>query len=548
MYLKTIQITGFRGINSLSFELRRSANVLIGENQWGRSSLISALMLISLDHYDYEFVRSDFYWYENGERKRVSQACLTFIYGEQSLNELDAAPYVDFAAVKYRAPPDNCDQIGYQIKATEQGGQIVTERYFIDQNGQRRVDLPDEANLIKRLINLVPVMRLKNPIKDEELEVNNQPMAQHFISLLSGKLAEKAKQFSAQELERGLKTAKSLLEYYLVDRQRRHYYKNIAKLPTPNANDWLTLDKLNDILDEINNDYVRSILLTIFASAFNARSGNSDPALSEYVVPILLMEEPESQLHPIIMSIGFRLLKNLPTQKIITSNSSDLVSLFPLDTLFHLIRRQERIEVKYLTPHALSQSDERRILFHILYRRASALFARCWFLVEGETEVWLLRELAEQSGYHLSSEGVQLIEFAQCGLKPLIKYANQMGIHWYVLTDGDVAGKKYADTVRSLCPDGDDPADFLTVLPARDIENYLFKHGFSHVYKMAGYGTTQHIDLPVTRIIQKAIHRSSKPDLAIDVCDDARQRGVGAVPTLLKQTFAKVVKLSGPLF
>ena len=41
-----------------------------------------------------------------------------------------------------------------------------------------------------------------------------------------------------------------------------------------------------------------------------------------------------------------------------------------------------------------------------------------------------------------------MIEFAQSGLKPLIKFARRMGIQWHVLVDGDEAGKKYAATVR----------------------------------------------------------------------------------------------------
>ncbi|MCS5931506.1 hypothetical protein LNQ03_05820 [Klebsiella pneumoniae subsp. pneumoniae] len=41
-----------------------------------------------------------------------------------------------------------------------------------------------------------------------------------------------------------------------------------------------------------------------------------------------------------------------------------------------------------------------------------------------------------------------MIEFAQSGLKPLIKFARRMGIQWHVLVDGDEAGKKYAATVQ----------------------------------------------------------------------------------------------------
>ena len=45
MYLRNIDIVGFRGINRLSMTLRPNM-VLIGENAWGKSSLLDALSLI----------------------------------------------------------------------------------------------------------------------------------------------------------------------------------------------------------------------------------------------------------------------------------------------------------------------------------------------------------------------------------------------------------------------------------------------------------------------------------------------------------------------
>ncbi|MFW6459349.1 ATP-dependent nuclease [Klebsiella pneumoniae] len=89
----------------------------------------------------------------------------------------------------------------------------------------------------------------------------------------------------------------------------------------------------------------------------------------------------------------------------------------------------------------MNAEESRRIAFHIRFNRASSLFARCWLLVEGETETWVINELARQCGHHFDAEGVKVIEFAQSGLKPLIKFARRMGIQWHVLVDGDEAGK-----------------------------------------------------------------------------------------------------------
>ena len=539
MFIEQIDIKGFRGIKQLSLRLNAKSSVLIGENQWGKSSLISALKLLTLDNKFYQFVESDFY-YDKDDGNHIS---INVVYCESYANQLTEQAYQPLTTVSYRSPADNLYRITYQINAQKNGDTIITEHDLLDEYGER-LNLDNPKLLIAILINLNPVMPLKNSVNAKDLPVTNEPLSQYFIEQLSDQLKAHSAQLSQDELNRGLQAARSLLEYYFVDSQQRSNYKKLAQKSNPKTEDWNSLERINNVLDDLDNDYLRTALLGIFGSIVNAKGDNP---LSHSSVPILVLEEPESQLHPIILSVGFRLLKNLPTQKIITSNSSDLVSLFPLESIYRLIRQPDQIVSKYIAPHGLSVGDSRRILFHVLYRRPTALFARCWLLVEGETEVWLLRELAEQSGYHLSSEGIQLLEFAQCGLKPLIHYANKMGIRWYVITDGDMAGKKYAETVQSQCAAGENLNDYITVLPARDIENFLFKHGFSHVYKLAAYNTVAHIDMSVPKIIQKAIHKSSKPDLAIAVCDDAKARGITAIPRLLTDTFAKLVKTSKSL-
>uniref|UniRef100_UPI0015FFD79F hypothetical protein n=1 Tax=Salmonella enterica TaxID=28901 RepID=UPI0015FFD79F len=45
-------------------------------------------------------------------------------------------------------------------------------------------------------------------------------------------------------------------------------------------------------------------------------------------------------------------------------------------------------------------------------------------------------------------------------------------------------------------------------------------------------------------IITKAIHRSSKPDLAIEVAMEAGRRGIDAVPPLFRKMFSRVVWLA----
>ena len=47
--------------------------------------------------------------------------------------------------------------------------------------------------------------------------------------------------------------------------------------------------------------------------------------------PLLLIEDPETRLHPIMLSVAWHLLNLLPLQRIATTNSGELLSLTPVE-------------------------------------------------------------------------------------------------------------------------------------------------------------------------------------------------------------------------
>ncbi|PVF10243.1 ATP-dependent endonuclease, partial [Yersinia pestis] len=71
----------------------------------------------------------------------------------------------------------------------------------------------------------------------------------------------------------------------------------------------------------------------------------------------------------------------LPLQRITTTNSGELVSLVPLESICRLVRESSRVATYRIGPRGMSPEDSRRIAFHIRFNRPSALFARCWLLV-----------------------------------------------------------------------------------------------------------------------------------------------------------------------
>lgn len=532
MLLHSVEIQGFKGIKDLSINFNQDISVLIGENSWGSSSLLSALSVIAKENFLYSCQDHDFYHDED------CQDCLrlrfTYVDNPLLVNE-SLQNYPELSEVSYFSNQLRQQMICYQVSANRQEGKITTEHHFIDDDGNI-IEIENFPIRLRRLIDLSPLIVFRGNVTNKPIVRNEDAQVRAFYDLLAKQLSKDSENLTERELKQGLYAATLLLTYYLVN--NKQYEEHIRK---PTLEDWQVLDKINDLLDQMDNAVAHNVMMKFFSSIIFYRMGY---ALPENSLPILCLKNFGGNTHPIITSVGMRLLNNLPVQKILTSNTSDLIPMLSLENVMRISRSDSQIVVNQVLPKELGASTNRKVLFHIFYRRPIAMFARCWFLVEGETEIWLLRELASICGYNLNAEGVALVEFAQCGVLPLIEYAEAMGIEWYVMSDGDAAGRHYAKTVRSHCRDKETYYKHMTQLPSRDIENFLFQKGFSSVYKEIAYGSSEFVNVPVHEIIQKAIQKSSKPDLALAVCDYARVRGTRSIPNLLQKTFKKVIALS----
>ena len=247
--------------------------------------------------------------------------------------------------------------------------------------------------------------------------------------------------------------------------------------------------------------------------------------------PILLFDDIEANLHPTWLAAFLAVAFNLPFQQVVATHSPEVLAWVPLSSLRRLVRGVDGIEARSVRTSLYSVAELRRLTFHVRLNRGSSFFARCWVLVEGETEAWLVPEFARLAGVEMPVEGIRAIEFAQCGLGPLMKLADDLGIGWVVLADGDSAGKNYARRVEEHLTAGESGGR-VVVLPAKDIEHYLFKSGYADVIKGAArVGGTR----SASKIIKAATEKVTKPGLALIILEEADQRGPEAVPAVLRE-------------
>ncbi|MGL0742171.1 ATP-dependent endonuclease [Klebsiella pneumoniae] len=547
MLLERVEIVGFRGINRLSLMLEQN-NVLIGENAWGKSSLLDALtLLLSPEFYLYHFVRDDF-WFPPGDiqgREHHLHIILTFRETEPGRHRVRR-----FRPLQRCWVPcdDGYHRVFYRLEGElAEDDSVMTLRSFIDGEGEALV-LEEIDELARHLVRLMPVLRLRDARFMRRIHNGTVPHSPQIeitarqLDFLSRELVSHPQNLSDGQIRQGLSAMVQLLEHYFAEQssaQTRH--RLMRRRSHDEQRSWRYLDIINRMIDKPGGRSHRVILLGLFATLLQAKG---TVRLDRDARPLLLIEDPETRLHPIMLSVAWHLLNLLPLQRVTTTNSGELLSLTPVEQVCRLVRESTRVSAWRLGPGGMNAEESRRIAFHIRFNRASSLFARCWLLVEGETETWVINELARQCGHHFDAEGVKVIEFAQSGLKPLIKFARRMGIQWHVLVDGDEAGKKYAATVRGLLNnDRELERDHLTSLPALDMEHFMYRQGFDDVYHRVAQ-IPDNVPMNMRRVITKAIHRSSKPDLAIEVAMEAGRRGVDAVPTLLKKMFSRVLWLA----
>lgn len=630
MYLEKAVIVNFRGIRKLSVDFQEDSTVLIGENHWGKTSLLRVLWMvlgqgeqlckfskedlyvpieinndnqvISFDESDTQRPPIDFSeksysanldnnislkkhpfsrfinpllqrrrlrleekkknskkndktffedlnqyidkhlpeiekadQYESTDRHiRVDLYFKESLVADKSIYEESLKPYWYF-------DKDGQYSLHYQIVAfqDESTDKFVTRHSLLNQNNQTHKFDDNTKKAIQTIIKFNPVFRLR----DSRMEASNTSAAfyskQPKLKELLEKLSED-NELSAEYMNsvvNGLvSNFGSFVEKYLTcyssqdenkeEKNQKRNLDDIVRRP-------VSLESLANIKRMLKAPGVNKSKALASYISINMLISNKDRDIDPNSQPIIILEDIESRFHPSLLLSLWSILEQTQSQKIVTTNSGDLLSSIPLDSLRRLDRRVYDTICYKIEKHSLSYEDLRRIAFHIRLNRPMALFARTWLLVEGETEVWLLTQIANILGVSLPCEGIRIIEFAQCGLKPLIKLALELGINFHVLADGDEAGNKYADTTRAFLGKKK-TTKYLTVLPHKDIEHYLYANGYEKTFKTASGLVSgkffQKKSSSMDKIIEAAIRKKSKPGLALLLVDAIQKKGIQGIP------------------
>lgn len=265
-------------------------------------------------------------------------------------------------------------------------------------------------------------------------------------------------------------------------------------------------------------------------------------------VPIVAIEEPEAHLHPAAARAMWTAISEMPGQKIIATHSGDLLARVPLGSVRRFCHHGSSVSVRHLGTGTLDQDDMRKIALHVRATRGELLFARSWLLVEGATEVWLFEGIADLLGIDLEREGVRIVQYAQVSPAPFIRLADDLGIGWFCLSDGDQAGQGYQKSAIKLL-NGRPQSERVLLLPEQNVEVHLCEHGLGSVYEAAispqkkATVTKKSGDAGYWAQVVEANPDGGKESRAIAVVEMMRNAGPTSVPGALKGVLDAVIKL-----
>ncbi len=605
MYLSKVVIDNFRGLRHLELDFNFDNTVLIGENTWGKSSLFRVLwVLLGKGEQLYQFQKEDLYipvvlnfqeniedsanneilindslflshsednylkysqkdkdFFENDIYKESSNKIeISLFFKEHTYGLVNKSSRLQRLSKAWVLGDDGLYFIHWNIKAFYKDENFITEHYLLN-NANKEIDC-DKESIIKLLISMNPLIRVRDGryfVSENEDDTNLskslnncksyicEDNERHLKSLAEDILKLQSDDSNAAEIMQSLELINSLSQKYLGNYEQRGFRQRNRK-NVNSIKDMVTkpvsIESLSNIKEQLNSKTFNLDKILSYCLISSLVMAKGDRVIDKQAKPILVLEDVESRFHPSLLLSFWSIISNMPLQKIMSTNSGDFLTATKISDIRRLSRKYYDTRCYRVIENNFSADELRRIAFHVRMNRPMSFFARVWLLVEGETEVWMLNQMAQLLGIRLLCIGVRSIEFAQCGLHPLMHLASELGISFYVLTDGDEAGKKYASSVISYVG-RKNLHKHLTLLPQKDIEHFFYHNGFADIYnKEANIQFKKQKQISVDKIIEIAIKRKSKPGLALAVCEAMYERGGKSVPKLFRILFKNLENLS----
>lgn len=464
MYITNLKIKNFRAIENLELNLNKGLNVLIGENNSGKTSVIDLLRLV----FDKGNYPNEIYWQESDFRVFNSNEefnPIEFDIKFKPTNENESFCFSELHVVEFDENENKIDflEIHGKISLIKRKGETkIKKEFWGGKDKEKRIpwEIWNELNYTY----LSPLRDVNRDLKPN----NNNLLSKLFLNISELKEDDDYKEKMS-----------NLIKKNFDDKEWEDLLEEGKDKITTHLNEMNFIDDYQDIDIAFSSfefeDIIKKLILQlpldldiekekkkIFFNLYQNGLGYNNLIYASTIFGdiiqrkevfednynLLLIEEPEAHLHPQLENIFFRYLQKLEEnndfQIIVSSHSPTITAKTKLDNVIVMNNINNNI---YVTPikNTLLNDEDRVFLKKFLdVTKSQLFFAKGVILVEGISEALLIPIFARLMGkkYDLDKKGIEVIETGisfqrYSGLFNSDKPTNRLNYRCGVITDDD---------------------------------------------------------------------------------------------------------------
>lgn len=498
MFLEKLSIKNFRGIKELKLNFNSSVNIIIGENNAGKSAIIDAIRICLSIGKQWKDIGikndEDFHINVNELNSPLEPIKFGLIFKIETPQDREY-----FQSLLWQNPDDPEDvnlqiQARYSLETNPKGNLVLRWDIWGGQNPGQRIK-PEEAQLLfysyleplrnaelelrpyakgNKVTSLFREMtkykRVNEAGENEEIELNvdkKNQLANTLQNVIQDRdwtgVVKTGESFVNEHLEKAdIRKKESRVHLKLLEYKYDNIVKGVLTRKPVYQEELLNGDQTQQKYFDISQNGLGENNLILASSVLGDLKNRRAEQIEHYYA--LLIEEPEAHLHPQKQNSFFNYLsslKGLGVQIFISSHSPTITAKSDLDDLLVLQKQEDLVSAFALKNSELSQKNKSYLSKFLDVTKSQLFFSNGTIIVEGISEALLLPVFAEIMGeeFNLDKNGIELININGVAFEPFAKLYNskesnkRLSAYCSIITDNDkglIAPKYFISKEHSI--------------------------------------------------------------------------------------------------